>query len=89
MLVFVSRTSDERDEDNLLPQPFPEAWLHPCGEWCIEMPEDKLAGWVETYGPVVACVKKMPNGERAWLLEIYDQPRETSWPKGEAAPKWR
>ena len=86
MLVFVSRTSDDRDEHGHLPQPFKDAWQHPSGEWCIEMPERKFAGWVETYGPVVACVRKMLNGERAWLVEIYDQPREANWPKAEAVP---
>lgn len=85
MLVFVCRTSDEKDDDGLRPQPFPEAWLHDCGEWVIEMPERKFAAWVQTYGPVVAQVVKMPNGDRAWMVEIYDQPRETSWVARKAA----
>ena len=84
MLVIVSRTSDDRDENGNLPQPFKDALLHPSGEWCIDVPERQFAGWVKTYGPVVAQVAEMLNGELAWMVEIYDQPRESDWPKTES-----
>lgn len=78
MLVFVSRTSDDRDEDGRLPQPFADAFLHPSGEWAIELPEKKFAGWVKTYGPIVANVMTLPNGSFAWCVEIYDVAREAA-----------
>ena len=81
MLVFVCRSSDERDEHGRLPQPFHDAELHPSGEWCVDLPEQELAGWVKTYGPVVAQVLTLPSGALAWSMEIYDQPRETNWPR--------
>lgn len=73
MIVFVCRTSEK--DDSVCP--FPGAKRHyGTNGWYIEMEPEQFVVWAEAYGPLVVDARTMPNGDRAWLVEIYDQLRE-------------